>query len=98
MLKRVDAICNAAFKKGVTLYVDAEEYWIQDSIDALVNKMMQRYNTKSAVVFNTYQLYRHDRLQYLEGLLRACPERRLFPGRQARQGRLYGKRAQEEGH
>jgi proline dehydrogenase len=65
VLKRVDSICHAACKKGVTLYIDAEESWIQDSIDGLVNKMMQRYNTERAVVFNTYQLYRHDRLQYL---------------------------------
>ena len=66
ILKRVDTVCNAAFQKGVVLYVDAEESWIQDPIDDLVNRMMQRYNTKKAVIFNTYQLYRHDRLQYLK--------------------------------
>ncbi|MBK8490991.1 MAG: proline dehydrogenase family protein [Saprospirales bacterium] len=65
VLKRVDSVSHAACQKGVTLYVDAEESWIQDAIDGLVNKMMARYNTERPVVFNTYQLYRHDRLQYL---------------------------------
>lgn len=101
VLKRVDAICNAAFKKGVTLYVDAEEYWIQDSIDALVNKMMQRYNTKSAVVFNTYQLYRHDRLQYLKDSFAHARKEGYFLGAKLVRGAYMEKerrRAAERGY
>jgi proline dehydrogenase len=64
--KRVDSICHVAHSKGVTLYIDAEESWIQDPMDDLVNEMMARYNKERAVVFNTYQLYRHDRLPYLK--------------------------------
>jgi proline dehydrogenase len=46
--------------------IDAEESWIQDAIDTLCEKMMTRFNSKRAVVINTIQLYRHDRLQFLK--------------------------------
>ncbi len=65
VLKRLDAICGAAAKAGVTLFIDAEESWIQDTIDHLVTLMMRRYNRDKAIVFNTFQFYRHDRLHYL---------------------------------
>lgn len=63
--KRLDAICYAAHNKKVGVFVDAEESWIQDTIDFLVNKMMKRYNGERVIVYNTFQMYRHDRLQYL---------------------------------
>ena len=63
--KRLDAICYAAHKKQVGVFIDAEESWIQDTIDYLAKKMMKRYNDKKAIIYNTYQLYRHDRLQFL---------------------------------
>ena len=47
------------------LFFDAEESWLQDSIDHLVNMMMKRYNQEKAIVYNTFQMYRHDRLQFL---------------------------------
>lgn len=65
VLKRLDSICHIACERGVGVYFDAEETWIQDGIDHLVNVMMRRYNKKKAVVFNTFQMYRHDRLQFL---------------------------------
>lgn len=65
VLKRIDSICHAANQKGVAVAFDAEESWIQDSINELVNLMMQRYNKERAVVYNTYQLYRKDQLDYL---------------------------------
>lgn len=64
-LKRVDAICYRASKKGVGVFIDAEESWIQDALDHLVWLMMKRYNKKNVVVYNTFQLYRHDRLPFL---------------------------------
>ncbi len=66
VVDRLDAICAAAAKTDVTVYIDAEETWIQDSIDALANQMMARYNRERAVVFNTFQLYCTDRLEYLQ--------------------------------
>ncbi len=65
VLKRLDAVCNHASTKGVGVFFDAEESWIQDSIDHLVTVMMRRYNRSKVVAYNTFQLYRKDRLQYL---------------------------------
>ncbi len=65
VLKRVDAICQAASQHGVSVFIDAEESWIQDAIDHLANLMMRRYNRERVVVYNTHQMYRSDRLQYL---------------------------------
>lgn len=65
VLRRLDAICGKAAKLGVQIYIDAEESWIQNTIDQLATKMMARYNQQSVTVLNTFQLYRHDRLDYL---------------------------------
>lgn len=65
VLKRIDAICHVANDRNVGVFFDAEESWIQDSIDHLVNIMMKRYNRGKVIVYNTFQLYRHDRLQFL---------------------------------
>ena len=63
--KRIDAICHHAREKGVSVFFDAEESWIQDGIDHLVGLMMRRYNRERVVVYNTFQLYRKDRLPFL---------------------------------
>lgn len=65
-VKRVNAICARAHQYGVRVFLDAEESWFQDTIDQLAYQMMRRYNHESAIVWNTYQLYRHDRLEALE--------------------------------
>ena len=65
VLKRLDSICHVAARKGVAVFFDAEESWIQDSIDHLVAIMMRRYNRERVVAYNTFQLYRKDRLQFL---------------------------------
>ena len=65
VLKRVDAICHHASQKGISVFFDAEESWIQDTIDHLVWLMMRRYNKKRVVVYNTFQMYRKDRLKFL---------------------------------
>jgi proline dehydrogenase len=64
-LKRLDAICYHASQKNIAVFIDAEETWIQDSIDHLVWLMMRRYNKQRVVVYNTFQYYRHDRLEFL---------------------------------
>ncbi len=65
VLKRVDTICHIASHRNVGVFFDAEESWVQDGIDHLVNRMMARYNKEKVIVYNTFQLYRKDRLQYL---------------------------------
>jgi proline dehydrogenase len=62
---RIDRLCNAAFENGVAVFIDAEETWMQDTIDQLVKIMMERYNKKKAVVYHTYQMYRKDKLKSL---------------------------------
>jgi len=64
--RRMHAICRASAEQDVCLYVDAEESWIQDAIDDITDKLMARYNTDKPTVFNTVQLYRHDRLAFLQ--------------------------------
>lgn len=65
VLKRIDAICHTAAQNGIGIFIDAEESWIQDAIDHLTWLMMNRYNRQRVVVYNTFQMYRHDRLQFL---------------------------------
>ncbi len=66
IIQRMERICGAAAKAGVPVLVDAEESWLQPAIDGLVERMMERFNRDSAVVYNTVQLYRHDRLAFLK--------------------------------
>ncbi len=65
ILKRIDSICHNAARLDVGVFIDAEETWIQEAIDRITNQMMKRYNGQKAIVYNTFQLYRHDRLAYL---------------------------------
>ncbi len=66
--RRFEAICEAAHKHGIPVFVDAEESWIQPILDQLTEAMMARFNLRKAIVFNTVQMYRHDRLEYLQRL------------------------------
>jgi proline dehydrogenase len=62
---RVLAICEMAHSEGVPVMIDAEESWIQKTIDTLALNMMRFFNKEKAIVYNTYQLYRHDKLASL---------------------------------
>lgn len=63
---RMLMLCETAAKFKVGLMIDAEESWIQDPIDKLVMEMMQRYNKEEPIIYNTIQLYRKDRLDFLK--------------------------------
>lgn len=63
---RLRQICDCAVASDAAIYVDAEESWLQDGIDRIVDEMMFHYNKEKPVVFNTVQLYRHDRLAFLK--------------------------------
>lgn len=65
LLERVDNICSKAAELKVGVFVDAEESWLQDPIDDLVMDMMSKYNHDRVNIYNTYQLYRHDKLEDL---------------------------------
>jgi len=64
--ERMYRICEVAAEKNIGVLIDAEESWIQDPVDRLTMEMMEEFNKEKAIVFNTIQLYRHDRLNFLE--------------------------------
>ncbi len=66
--QRVENICEAAYQNDISVLADGEETWMQDAADDLMERMMKKYNQKKAIVFNTLQCYRWDRLEYLRGL------------------------------
>ena len=66
--ERFDRAAKACHEKDICLLIDAEESWMQDAADRLVDGLMEKYNKERAIVFNTLQLYRHDRLDYLKAL------------------------------
>lgn len=65
VVRRLDAVCGKAEALGSQVYIDAEVSWMQHTIDQLATKMMARYNKERVVVLNTFQMYRHDRLDFL---------------------------------
>lgn len=65
VVERFDVVCKKAKANNVAVLIDAEESWIQDAADALITQMMEKYNTEKPIVFNTLQMYRHDRLAFL---------------------------------
>lgn len=64
--RRIDEICAAAYHADQPLFIDAEETWIQDAIDRITTNMMELYNREKPIIYNTLQMYRTDRLQYLK--------------------------------
>ncbi|UAM97484.1 proline dehydrogenase family protein [Polaribacter litorisediminis] len=66
--ERFHKICSKAFEYSIPILIDAEESWMQNSADALIEEMMEKYNKKDVIIFNTLQAYRWDRLDYLKGL------------------------------
>jgi proline dehydrogenase len=64
--RRINEICEYAHSIEQPIFIDAEESWIQEAIDQLATEMMEKYNEKMPIVFNTIQLYRHDRLEFLK--------------------------------
>ncbi len=67
---RLAAICRQASEGGTPIYIDAEESWVQGAIDDLAQEMMQTFNQKETIVFTTLQLYRTDRVEYFERLIK----------------------------
>ncbi|MBD1433592.1 proline dehydrogenase family protein [Sphingobacterium sp. DN00404] len=64
--ERIDAICGACYKADIRVLIDAEHSWIQDTIDDFAREMMEKYNKERVIVYNTYQLYRHDKFASLQ--------------------------------
>lgn len=77
---RIDAICARAAQKNIKVLVDAEESWIQNPIDELTDTMMERYNQSAAIIYNTFQLYLHSRLPFLQISCERAKQKKYFLG------------------
>lgn len=66
MVNRLDRICKRANELEVGVFIDAEESWMQITIDELADEMMEKYNKERICVYNTFQMYRHDKLEFLK--------------------------------
>ena len=66
LMKRIDSICFNAQNHNMSVFIDAEETWIQDTVDEITDKMMARYNKEKPVVYNTFQMYRKASLDFLK--------------------------------
>ena len=98
---RMEKICDAAAVSNIGVLVDAEESWIQDPVDALTILMMDKYNRSKCVVYNTVQLYRHDRLAFLRLMLEAATQRNFILGAKLVRGAYMEKerrKAEEQGY
>jgi proline dehydrogenase len=98
---RVQAICSKAHQAGIPVMIDAEETWIQKTIDHLSLSMMRRYNMEKAIVYNTYQIYRHDKLASLKLDFDIARTEEFFLGVKIVRGAYMEKerrRAQEKGY
>lgn len=66
VVRRFNLVCKAAHQKDVPVLIDAEESWMQATADSLILEMMRKYNTEKVIVYNTLQMYRWDRMDYLK--------------------------------
>lgn len=80
VLKRIDTICAAGQKTNLPIFIDAEESWIQETIDDIALEMMRKYNKEKAIVYNTAQMYRWDRIAYLKELMAISGKENFFIG------------------
>lgn len=98
---RFRKIAETAAASGVGFLVDAEETWIQDPVDALTMLMMDEFNKEKLVIYNTAQLYRHDRILFLKQCYEAALERNFLFGIKLVRGAYMEKerkRAAERGY
>lgn len=78
--ERIFALCEKAHKSNVRILIDAEHFASQELIDRIVEESMRRYNKERAIVFQTLQMYRKDRLQYLKFLHEDSVKNKYVPG------------------
>jgi proline dehydrogenase len=76
----MERVIQAAVEGNVGVLVDAEETWIQDPVDAITEQMMEKYNKQTAIVYNTIQLYRRDRLTFLENSFNVAQRKNFILG------------------
>lgn len=80
LVDRITQICSEAHANQVPVFIDAEESWIQDTIDRLAYEMSLKFNRERAIVYNTVQMYRHDRLEFLKDEINRAKNEGYFVG------------------
>lgn len=98
--ERFEGLCERALELGVSIFVDAEESWLQRPIDWLTLEMIHKYNKEKAVIYNTYQLYNKHKLEQLKQDHQASIEHEVVFGAKIVRGAYMekeGKRAIEKG-
>ena len=101
VVARFEKVCKTSYDNDVALLIDAEESWMQDAVDNLVEEMMQKYNKSKPIVYNTLQMYRWDRLDYLKKLHIKAKKEEFFIGMKLVRGAYMEKeneRAIEKGY
>jgi len=91
---RLLRICSTAAEKNIGVFIDAEETWVQDPVDVITILMMERFNKTQVVVYNTLQLYRHDRLAFLKDSYEAALQRNFILGTKLVRGAYMEKERQ----
>tara|TARA_B110000046_G_C13008056_1_gene405288 strand:+ start:1091 stop:2254 length:1164 start_codon:yes stop_codon:yes gene_type:complete len=101
VIARFHKVCKLAVEKDVPLLIDAEESWMQKAADELIEDLMELYNKEKAIVFNTLQMYRHDRMDYLKALDTKAKDKGFYIGIKVVRGAYMEKereRAEEKGY
>jgi len=101
VIARYDKVCKAAHDNDILILIDAEESWMQDAVDDLVEEMMCLYNQEKAIVFGTLQMYRWDRMDYLKTLHQRAKTQGFHVGMKLVRGAYMEKevqRAKEKGY
>ena len=65
---RAKRIYQKASEIGLSIFVDAEDSWIQPAIDEMVYEMMPLFNQEKPIVYTTIQMYRTEGLKMLHEL------------------------------
>ncbi len=97
----VGKLCKTAFENDIPIMIDAEDSWYQPFVDQVVTGMMEKYNKEKAIVYNTLQMYRTDRLAYLKDALIKAEAGNYYLGMKFVRGAYMEKerlRASEKGY
>lgn len=101
VVTRFDEVCKLCFENNKKVMVDAEESWMQDAADQLCEEMMEKYNQEKPIVWNTIQMYRTGRLEYMNAHLERAKEKGYFIGYKIVRGAYMEKerkRAEEQNY
>lgn len=99
--QRFERVCQRAYDLDVRLLIDAEETWMQDAADDLIEKMMEKFNKEKPIIFNTLQCYRWDRLAYIKSIYKRANQKGFKLGFKIVRGAYMekeNKRANQKGY